>query len=51
MFTFNKNFLRRGYTILLSYVSWQVPVSHLRRIMDLALIWIALFLALNFLVF
>lgn len=50
MFTFVRDFLRRGYSALFSYISWQVPVSHFRRIADIALITILLLLAIGLIV-
>ncbi len=49
MFIFVKNFLRRGYTTLFSYLSWQVPASRFRRLMDLILVTFVTFLAIGIL--
>ena len=47
MFIFVKSFLRRGYTTVFSYLSWQVPASRFRRLMDLILVAFVFLLAIG----
>jgi len=49
MFTFITNFIQRGFTALHSYISWQLPLSNLLRLVRLALLSTFTLLAIGFL--